>query len=218
MPGKEQDQRLVFYRALFARFAQLLPRLSADRSRWHSMDRRRTWAQFDAILCHVLERLGNAAGEDAQAIAACMPTADWQELQRSVRADREQDPSPLSLRLHHLGLVADRPRAGERHAAAVGMYTADAPQGIPLQWHRYEPSSPLHPLLRAQPHVAYQAAALGPVLQGASVILGPYEPIDGYRVAVINDHGVPVELIETHLSHAEAVGRARSGLGTLYRS
>jgi hypothetical protein len=54
-------------------------------------------------------------------------------------------------------------------------------------------------------------------IAGEEVILGPYEPIDDYFVAIINDAGAPVELIQTSLSDAEIWGRAKRGEGSLYR-
>ncbi|MBS7701458.1 hypothetical protein [Chelatococcus sp. YT9] len=49
------------------------------------------------------------------------------------------------------------------------------------------------------------------------MILGPYEPIDGFHVAIIDDGGVPVELIQTELRDDEIWSRARCGQGSLYR-
>jgi hypothetical protein len=48
-------------------------------------------------------------------------------------------------------------------------------------------------------------------------MLGPYEPIEGYRVAIIDDAGIPVELIETTLTDEEIWGRAKSGNASIYR-
>ena len=74
----------------------------------------------------------------------------------------------------------------------------------------------MHPLLRTLPHVAFAVSDLHAAIAGEEVILGPYEPIDDYWVAVINDAGVPVELIQTSLSDAELWARARAGQGALY--
>src|SRR5690606_17225118 len=102
--------------------------------------------------------------------------------------------------LHHIGIPTAIPQAGDPYAAKIGMCTADDLTGpVPIQWHRYEPASPLHPLLRTQPHVAYKVDNLAAAVVGHTVILGPYEPIDDYRVAVIDNAGVPVELIEATL-------------------
>ncbi len=114
--------------------------------------------------------------------------------------------------LHHIGIPTARPLAGERYAAKVGMYTADDLTGpIPVQWHRFEPGSSLHPLLRNEPHLAYKVSDLMAAIEGHTVILGPYEPIDDYRVAVIDNAGVPVEFVETTLTDDEIWGRAKTG-------
>ncbi|MEC3939978.1 hypothetical protein VOF76_28215, partial [Leclercia adecarboxylata] len=84
-----------------------------------------------------------------------------------------------------------------------GMYTTDNPGKFRVQWHRFKHDSPLHPLLKTVPHVAFKVNSLSAAIEGEEIILGPYEPIDGYRVAVINDAGVPIELIETTLSDDE---------------
>jgi len=53
--------------------------------------------------------------------------------------------------------------------------------------------------LKTVPHVAFKVNSLSAAIEGEEIILGPYEPIDGYRVAVINDAGVPIELIENDI-------------------
>jgi hypothetical protein len=114
--------------------------------------------------------------------------------------------------LHHIGIPTEERLAGERYAAKVGMYTTDDLTGpVPVQWHRFEPDSPLDPLLRTHPHIAYKVNDLTAATEGHRVILGPYEPIDGYRVAVIDNAGMPIEFVETTLTNDEIWSRARSG-------
>ena len=43
------------------------------------------------------------------------------------------------------------------------------------------------------------------------LLLEPYEPIAGYRVAIIEDGGIPVELVQTTLTDDEIWGRAKTG-------
>lgn len=110
----------------------------------------------------------------------------------------------VELHFHHMGIPTTEPQPGERHSAALGLYTADARCGtIRVQWHRFEERSPLHPLLRSLPHAAFKVADLERAVGDAPVILGPYEPLPGYRVAIIDDGGVPVELIQTDLTDAQ---------------
>ncbi len=118
---------------------------------------------------------------------------------------------------HHMGIPSDRVREGEVYSEAAGMFTADNPGAFRIQWHRFTPQSPLHPLIRFLPHPAFKVEDLQAAIEGEELLLGPYEPIDGYVVAIINDNGVPVELIQTELSDDEIWGRARSGQGALYR-
>ncbi|MGE8186814.1 hypothetical protein [Pseudomonas sp. NPDC086278] len=118
----------------------------------------------------------------------------------------------VTYQLHHVGIPTDQVRDGERYAERVGMWTTDDFSGsIPVQWHRFSDDSPLHILMRTTPHVAYRVNDLALAVVDHKVILGPYEPIDGYKVAVIDNAGMPVEFIETHLTDAEIWGRAQSG-------
>lgn len=118
---------------------------------------------------------------------------------------------------HHMGIPTDEIRAGEIFSPAAGMHTSDNPGSFRVQWHRFLPSSPLHPLIRTVPHAAFKVPDLAAAIDGEQVILGPYEPIDGFHVAIIDDGGVPVELIQTELSDDEIWSRARCGQGSLYR-
>ena len=83
------------------------------------------------------------------------------------------------------------------------MYTSDHEGEFRIQFHRFEPDSPLHPMIKTKPHVALQVANLKEAVKGKTLLLGPYEPIPRYKVAIINDSGMPVELIETDLTMDE---------------
>ena len=118
---------------------------------------------------------------------------------------------------HHFGIpLQDGVQEGS-YSANAGMYTIDNPGKFRVQWHRFTEDSPLHPLLKTVPHMAFKVDDLQQAIEGEEVILGPYEPIDDYFVAVINDAGVPIELIQTGLSDEELWARARSGQGNLYQ-
>jgi hypothetical protein len=49
------------------------------------------------------------------------------------------------------------------------------------------------------------------------LLLGPYEPIENFRVAIVEDHGQPIELIQTTLPDDEIWLRAKTE-GILCRS
>lgn len=118
---------------------------------------------------------------------------------------------------HHFGIPLQDGKEDGVFSEKAGMYTVDNPGKFRVQWHRFTDNSPLHPLLKTVPHVAFKVDNLEDAIRGEEIILGPYEPIDDYFVAVINDCGVPIELIQTTLSDDELWGRARTGQGSLYR-
>jgi hypothetical protein len=92
------------------------------------------------------------------------------------------------------------------------MYTSDSACELArIQFHRFDAGCPLDPLLQSVPHPAFKVDNLHRAIEGMTVLLGPYEPIDGLRVAVVADGGMPVELIETTLSDEQIWGRAKSG-------
>lgn len=125
--------------------------------------------------------------------------------------------SDVTYEFHHFGIPLQDGKTEGVFSEKAGMYTVDNPGNFRVQWHRFTDDSPLHPLLKTVPHVALKVNNLARAIEGEEVILGPYEPIDDYFVAVINDNGAPVELIETTLSDDELWGRARRGQGSLYR-
>lgn len=112
---------------------------------------------------------------------------------------------------HHLGLPTNERHANERYSARFGMYTSDSDCGLArVQWHRFTPESPLHPLIRSTAHLAFKVNDLDRAVLGCKLLLEPYEPIAGYRVAIIEDGGMPVELVQTTLTDDEIWGLAKS--------
>lgn len=118
---------------------------------------------------------------------------------------------------HHMGIPTTEHMQDEIFSAAAGMFTSDNPGKFRIQWHRFTEDSPLNPLIRSIPHPAFKVSNLAEAVAGEALLLGPYEPIDGYFVAIINDGGVPIELIQTDLTDDEIWGRAKAGQGILYR-
>jgi len=119
---------------------------------------------------------------------------------------------------HHMGIPTTERRDGETYSAAAAMFTSDNPGKFRIQWHRFDDGSALHPLIRTVPHPAFKVANLQDTIEGEDLLLGPYEPIDGLHVAIINDNRAPVELLQTDMSDEEIWQRARTGQGSLYRA
>ncbi|BEN38660.1 hypothetical protein PTR23_04790 [Serratia nevei] len=113
----------------------------------------------------------------------------------------------VEYKFHHFGIPVQDGGTSGKYSAGAGMYTTDNSGTFRVQWHRFTEDSPLHPLLKTVPHVAFKVSSLAEAIAGEKAILGPYEPIDDYRVAVIDDCGVPTELIETSLSDEDLWAR-----------
>ena len=120
-------------------------------------------------------------------------------LLRSVhRLGHEPPPviAKLGWRFHHIGIPTDEARPNETHLERYGLHVAgfsSSPFGI--EWMRYSESSPLHPAIKALPHVAFEVDDLDAALEGQEVIHPPGSPSDGVRAAMILVDGAPVELI-----------------------
>ncbi len=110
---------------------------------------------------------------------------------------------------HHMGIPTTEPKPGERFSELFGMYTSDSEcKSLRVQWHRFEANSSLHHLIRTVPHAAFKVSDLDRAISGCTLLLGPYEPVSGFRVAIIEDGGIPVELVQTELTDEELWGRA----------
>src|SRR5690606_27525399 len=72
-----------------------------------------------------------------------------------------------------------------------------------IQSHRLDEDCELDPLIKSVTHVAFKVDSIEREIEGKNVILGPYEPIPGYRVAIIEFEGIPLEFIETNLTDEE---------------
>ena len=100
-------------------------------------------------------------------------------------------------RYHHLGIPTSTPQPGEYYLEKFQMYVSafeSSPCGI--QWMRFAPGSPVHPLIQSVPHVAFEVDDLDAALQDQEILTPPNSPSEGVRVAMILDHGAPVELLE----------------------
>jgi hypothetical protein len=117
----------------------------------------------------------------------------------------------MKVSFHHMGIPTTERRPGERFSKTFGMYTSDSDcRTLRIQWHRFESASCLHPLIRTVPHVAFRVADLDRAIAGCNVLLGPHEPIADFRVAIIEDGGQPIELVETTLTDEELWRRAET--------
>jgi hypothetical protein len=112
--------------------------------------------------------------------------------------------SKIKYTFHHIGIPTNEIREGEKYSSTFKMYTSGGQDSeFRVQYHRFEEDSPLHPLIKTMTHVAFKVDSIDEAILGKEIILGPYYPFEGFRVAIIIDSSAPIELIETNLSEEE---------------
>ena len=100
-------------------------------------------------------------------------------------------------RYHHIGIPTAVPHPGECYLEQFKMHvSAFETSHCGIQWMRFEPDSPVHPLIQSVPHIAFEVDDLQAALAGKEILTAPNSPSEGVMVAMILDSGAPVELIE----------------------
>jgi hypothetical protein len=78
------------------------------------------------------------------------------------------------------------------HIHVAGFETS--PFGV--QWTRFDPDAPYPEVVKTIPHVAFEVDDLATALHGQEILIPPNSPSAGVKVAMVLDHGVPIELME----------------------
>jgi hypothetical protein len=110
-----------------------------------------------------------------------------------------EPPSAIAVdgwRYHHMGIPTQTPQPGEIHVPHLKIHVAgfeSSPCGI--QWMRFDEDAPYPEIIMTVPHVAFEVDDLAAALEGKEILTPPNSPSEGVTVAMILDHGAPVELI-----------------------
>ena len=98
---------------------------------------------------------------------------------------------------HHIGIPTAQKQPDEIYLADSKLYITDANQSEHhIEWLRFEPGSPLPEVLKTTAHAAFTVENLDQALAGRTVIVPPWSPMPGLRVAFIQDGAAPVEFLE----------------------
>jgi hypothetical protein len=118
----------------------------------------------------------------------------------TAKLRKSHEPPPVVARLgwryHHLGIPTGVRRRGEAHLVEYGLHVSGFPtSSCGIEWMRFDEDSPVHPLIKSLPHLAFEVDDLEAALEGQEVIGEPGSPSKGVRSAMIVVDGAPVELI-----------------------
>lgn len=128
--------------------------------------------------------------------------------QVAVTARRGDEPpavAALGWRYHHFGIPTRTPRPDEIHIPRLKIHVAGfetSPCGV--QWMRFDEDAPYPEIVLTLPHVAFEVDDLDEALIGREILVAPNSPSEGARVAMILDHGAPIELIEFRRNKPDA--------------
>lgn len=104
---------------------------------------------------------------------------------------------------HHVGIPVTEPRQGERYSSVMDMYTSGGELPGRIQYHRFGPNCPLDKLIQTVPHIAYKVEDLEEVIKDKNILLGPYFPIERFKVAIVEENGAVIEFIQTDLTEEQ---------------
>lgn len=105
---------------------------------------------------------------------------------------------------HHLGIPTEDVKEGESFHPKFKFYaTPFGANPYRVQWHRFPDDCELPEILKKVPHLAFRLENLDQAIEGKTVILGPWEPMEGFQVAIIEDEGIPIEFIQTDIDDDE---------------
>ena len=98
----------------------------------------------------------------------------------------------------HVGMITEESQAGEVFVEATRVWITDfTKHPFQIEWLRFEPDSPVTGPVRDQPHVAYRVDSIEAAADGLQVLLEPFEPLEGLRVAFyLSADGAVVEFME----------------------
>ncbi|AEE26844.1 helicase [Francisella hispaniensis] len=124
----------------------------------------------------------------------------------------------MEYKYHHIGIPVTEPRPGERYSPSMDMYTSGGELPGRVQYHRFGPKCPLNKLIQTMPHIAYKVSDLDQAIKDKNILLEPYFPIQDFRVAIIEENGAIIELIQTDLSDEEVWDKPNLKNSILYPS
>lgn len=103
----------------------------------------------------------------------------------------------IQYRYHHYGIPVREKTEDMMHLKHLQIYVTDHESNeFGIQQMFYEPGCNLPELVRTVPHIAFEVDNLQEAIKGKRVIVSPNSPSPGLTVAMIEEAGVPVELMQ----------------------
>jgi len=103
----------------------------------------------------------------------------------------------MKRQFHHTGVITDEKKPGEVYVEETKVWVTN-PEDSPyrIEFLRFEPDSPVEGPVRDRCHTAYTVDDLDAAIEGESVLLGPFDALEGLRVVFIEKEGAVVEYMQ----------------------
>lgn len=97
----------------------------------------------------------------------------------------------------HVGVPTETKQPGEMYVDATKVWVTD-PARHPhrIEYLRFEPDSPVTGPVRDLPHMAFRVPLLEPEIEGAEILVGPFQATPTLRVVFIQRDGAVFEFME----------------------
>jgi hypothetical protein len=98
----------------------------------------------------------------------------------------------------HFGVPTTQEKQWTGYIRELGVHVTDPtadPYGI--EWLKFDADSPMHELIKTQPHAAFAVDDLEAALVGKKILLQPFSPMAGLRIAFIDNDGAIIEISES---------------------
>ena len=101
------------------------------------------------------------------------------------------------MRFHHVGVPTTERQDAENYLEGNDLYvTGPETSDHRIEWLRFGPNCPMPEELKTSPHIAFEVDDLKEALKGKDLLIEPFEPMPGLRVAFVKDGDFPVEYMQ----------------------
>lgn len=98
---------------------------------------------------------------------------------------------------NHIGIPSSVVREEEIYIEGAKLYVTDFNKSENrIEWLRFEEDSPMPEQLKTIAHVAFMVDDLDKALAGQEILIEPFEPMEGLKVAFVLEDGAPVEFMQ----------------------
>ncbi|MFI3281952.1 MAG: hypothetical protein SNG10_00300 [Rikenellaceae bacterium] len=99
--------------------------------------------------------------------------------------------------LNHFGVVTATPQPGEFYVEGLKVYLTNFRESAnKIEFLRFDEGSCMPEIIQTTAHIAYEVESLAAEMEGAKVLVEPFEGGENLMCAFIEEEGIAIELME----------------------